>query len=94
MKVRIYQPAKTAMQSGRAKAQHWLVEPELESARTPDPIMGWQSSRDTLGELTGRLKCPTADAAIAYAAAKGWAYSIAAAHVREIEPKNYLQNFK
>jgi len=94
MKVRIYQPAKTAMQSGRAKAQNWVVEPELPTARTPDALMGWATSGDTLGELAGKLIFKTAEDAAAYATRKGWEYSVAVSHDRHIEPKNYLDNFK
>ncbi|MGE3770795.1 MAG: ETC complex I subunit [Bdellovibrionales bacterium] len=94
MKVRIYQPAKTAMQSGRAKAQKWLVEPELATPRTPDPLMGWASAGDTMVELLGKLKFATAEEAVAFAKEKGWEYSVTAAQHRRIEPKNYLDNFK
>ncbi|MEN8197347.1 MAG: NADH dehydrogenase ubiquinone Fe-S protein 4, partial [Pseudomonadota bacterium] len=41
MRARIYKPAKTAMQSGRAKADDWVLEFEPEDAMTPDPLMGW-----------------------------------------------------
>ncbi len=33
MRARIYQPAKTAMQSGRALTKRWLLEYEPESGR-------------------------------------------------------------
>jgi hypothetical protein len=33
MEVRIYRPSKSAMQSGRAKGQDWVVEYELKSSR-------------------------------------------------------------
>jgi hypothetical protein len=93
MKVRIYQPTKTAMQSGRAKDE-WLVEPDLATPRTPDPLMGWTSAGDTMNELQGKLRFPTAAAAVAFAQSKGWEYSINIAHERVVTPKNYLDNFK
>jgi len=93
MKVRIYQPAKTAMQSGRAK-DHWLVEPDLQTARIPDPLMGWTSAGDTMNELQGKLKFTTAAEAVAFAQGKGWEYAISSVHERKITPKNYLDNFK
>jgi hypothetical protein len=94
MKVRIYQPAKNAMQSGRAKTQNWLIEPELLTARAPEPIMGWSSSGDTLGELAGKLIFKSAEEAVGFAQKKGWEYSITLPHERNIPPKNYLDNFK
>ena len=48
---RIYRPAKTAMQSGRAKTRKWVLEYEPTSRRDPDPLMGWSSARDTLNEV-------------------------------------------
>ena len=47
MLARIYRPAKTAMQSGKAKTHDWILEFEPASARTPDPLMGWISSSDS-----------------------------------------------
>ncbi|HAT34799.1 MAG TPA: ETC complex I subunit, partial [Rhodospirillaceae bacterium] len=47
MHVRIFRPAKTAMQSGRAKTKDWLLVFEPQDRATPDPIMGWNGSADT-----------------------------------------------
>ena len=47
MQMRIYQPARTAMQQGRSRADRWLLEHEPESPRDLEPLMGWTSSRDT-----------------------------------------------
>ena len=47
MPVRIYKPSRNAMQSGKAKYDHWIVEFEPASPRTVDPLMGWTSSSDT-----------------------------------------------
>ena len=44
MRARIYQPAKTAMQSGTAKTTTWVLEFAPASAREVDPLMGWTSS--------------------------------------------------
>ena len=51
MRVRIYQPTKTAMQSGRAGTKSWIMEIEPEARREMDPLMGWTSSRDTRGQV-------------------------------------------
>ncbi|MCK6623508.1 MAG: ETC complex I subunit, partial [Calditrichia bacterium] len=40
MTVRIYRPAKTAMQSGRGLTHDWVLEFEP-GARRPEPLMGW-----------------------------------------------------
>ena len=72
MRVRIYQPAKSATQSGRGRARGWLLEPELATARLPEPLMGWLSAGDTYGELKGRLRFATQAEAEAFAAKNGW----------------------
>ena len=61
---RIYRPAKTAMQSGRAKTHKWVLEYEPASRRDPDPLMGWSSARDTLNEV--QLRFDTLEEALAY----------------------------
>ena len=44
MTARIYKPARTAMQSGTAKAKEWVLDYEPEQPRTVEPLMGWTSS--------------------------------------------------
>jgi len=92
MKVRIYQPSKTAMQSGRGKTQVWVLEYEIETPRRPEPLMGWISSGDTLNQV--RLRFPTKEEAITFAERKGWSYDVAAPHERRVVPKNYADNFR
>lgn len=90
--VRIYRPSKSAMQSGRAKTHDWLLEYELKSARTPEGLMGWNSSEDTLNQV--RLKFPSMEAAVEFAKEKGWFYTVLPAHDRKVTPRNYVDNFK
>lgn len=92
MDVRIYRPSKSAMQSGRAKAQDWVMEYELKTARQPEGLMGWTSSGDTLNQV--RLSFPTLDEAVAYATKKGWGYTVQPEQERIIRPRNYVDNFK
>jgi hypothetical protein len=65
MLARIYRPAKTAMQSGKAKTKDWVLEFEPASARRPDPLMGWTQSSDMNGQV--RLNFDTREEAVAYA---------------------------
>jgi ETC complex I subunit conserved region len=92
MKVRIYQPSKNAMQSGRGKTHDWLLEYEIETPRRPEPLMGWISSGDTLNQV--RLKFEKKEDAIAFAERKGWDYTVQEAHARRIRPRNYADNFR
>ena len=44
MTIKIYQPSKTAMQSGRGKTKQWLAEYKSEIDTTKDKLMGWRFS--------------------------------------------------
>lgn len=91
MLARIYQPAKTAMQSGRAKTKSWTLDFEPASARTPDPLMGWVSSSDMNGQL--RLSFDSKDAAVAYCDTHGIAFQVIEPHAPKKIVKAYADNF-
>ena len=94
MRVRIFRPAKSAAQSGRANTYEWVLEPEIVTARAPEPVMGWSSAGDTLGELSDRMRFPMKEDAIAFAARHGWDYVLEEPAERRIRPRNYLDNFR
>lgn len=93
MRARIYQPAKTAMQSGTAKTHQWVLEFAPASEREVDPLMGWTSSSDTQAQV--RLKFETREAALAYAEEKGLEVDVVAPKPRKaiIRPRGYGENF-
>ena len=91
MHVRIYRPAKTAMQSGRAKVNDWVLVFEPSDRSTPDPIMGWSGSADTNRQV--RLEFESQEAAVKYAKGKGYTNTVAQAQERKIRPKAYADNF-
>ena len=92
MPARIYRPAKTAMQSGEARAKDWLLEFEPEAPSKPDPLMGWTSSSDMRAEV--RLEFATKDEAIAYATRNGLAYTVVEPKPRSPIRKSYADNFR
>ncbi len=92
MKARIFKPTKSATQSGRGRTALWVLEYELETARRPEPLMGWTASGDTLNQVY--LEFPTREDAIAYAQKKGWEYTAGEAQERQVTPRNYVDNFK
>ncbi|MBI1392477.1 MAG: ETC complex I subunit [Alphaproteobacteria bacterium] len=87
----IYQPAKTAMQSGRAKTKRWVLEFEADSARRIDPLMGWTSSSDTKGQV--HIQFDTREAAVAYAERNNIPYQVVTANARRPAAKAYADNF-
>jgi ETC complex I subunit conserved region len=93
MRARIYQPAKTAMQSGTAKTQGWVLEHVAASAREVDPLMGWTSSTDTQAQI--KLRFDSREAALAYAEAKGIEVEVTEPKARRaiIRQRGYGENF-
>jgi hypothetical protein len=92
MQVRIWRPARTAMQSGRGNTRDWMLEYEPASPRRPEPLMGWVGSADTLNQV--RLRFATKEEAVAFCERQGLAYTIEAAHDRRVRPRSYADNFK
>lgn len=80
------------MQSGRGKAGKWLLEYETTSKRSPEPLMGWTASEDTLNQV--QIKFDTQEQAVAFAEQKGWDYVVAKESQRKVTPRNYGDNFK
>lgn len=91
MQARIYQPAKTAVQSGRFKTRYWVVEYEPRSPKMPDRLIGWVGSDDTAQQV--RLQFPTKEAAIAWCERNGLDYTLSEPHARVVRPKSYADNF-
>ena len=91
MSVRIYQPARSAMQSGAGTGE-WVVEPEVAARVTADPLMGWTGSGSTGSQVA--LTFPTREAAIAYAGREGLAYTVAEPLPRKHIRRSYADNFK
>jgi hypothetical protein len=89
---RIYQVAKNAMQSGRARAGTWELEFEPREAKRPDPLTGWSGSGDTQTQI--RLRFPSIEAAQAYAGAQGLDVRVVPAAEKTIRIRAYSDNFK
>ena len=89
-KAKIYKPNKTAMQSGLGKIDKWVLEFET-SDPTKNPLMGWESSSDTLSEL--RLEFSTKELAINYAKKKKIDFELIESKKRKIVKKSYADNF-
>ena len=86
----IYIPNKNPMQSGLAKNDKWILE-FITKDPTKNPLMGWESSDDTLSEL--RLEFSTKELAINYAKKKKIEFEIIEPRKRKIVKKSYSDNF-
>ncbi len=95
MHVRIYQPARSAMQSGTAKTHEWLLEAAPQSPKKRDPLMGWSGSKGTNSQI--KMRFATKEEAIKYAEEHGYAYEIFETPARKRKPNirklGYAENF-
>ena len=78
------------MQSGLGKSLKWILEYETKDP-TKNPLMGWESSSDTLNEL--KLEFSTKESAINYAKKKRIDYELIEPKKRKIVKKSYADNF-
>ena len=89
---RIFKPARTAMQSGKAKTRGWILEFEPSAAQIADPLMGWAGSTDTRGQV--QLAFATRAEAEAYANRVGLDAVVAAPHDAKLKLRAYSDNFR
>lgn len=89
--VRIFRPAKNAMQSGRGTLGTWVLEVEASAPVANDGLMGWAGSADTAKQV--RLKFSSREDAVNYAKRQGWTIRLAEPNERSIRPKSYAENF-
>ena len=89
-KAKIYIPAKTAMQSGRGKLKNWVLE-FITKDPSINPLMGWETSTDTLEEVV--LKFSSKEKAIEYAEKNNISYNVIEPKKREFVIKSYADNF-
>ncbi|GJL97556.1 MAG: NADH-ubiquinone oxidoreductase [Hyphobacterium sp.] len=91
MFAKIYRPSRTAMQSGQAKSRLWVLEFKSSMAKSPDPLMGWNSSGDTSTQV--RLQFDSKDQAVAYAKKQGIPFRVMDKPATQRKPKTYASNF-
>ncbi len=78
------------MQSGLGKTNKWVLEFETKDP-TKNPLMGWESSSDTLSEL--KLEFSSKENAINYAKKKKIDFEIIEPKKRRTVKKSYSDNF-
>ena len=78
------------MQSGLGKSDKWLVEFVTKDASI-NPLMGWETSTDTLSEL--KLEFSTKELAIEYAKKNKIDYDLIEPQKRKTKKKSYADNF-
>ena len=90
MKVKIYKPAKSAMQSGSRNTKKWRIEFDSKD-KDINPLMGWETSKDTMSEV--KLDFETKDQAIKFANKNNLDYYLIEPQKRKFVKKSYTDNF-
>jgi hypothetical protein len=86
----IYIPTKNSMQSGLGKIDKWVIKFETENTGV-NPLMGWESSSNTLSELN--LEFSTKELAIEYAKKNKIDFEVIEPQKRKTVKKSYADNF-
>ena len=89
-KAKIYIPSKTAMQSGRGKSKKWVLKFQTKENRV-NPLMGWESGEDTMGEVV--LEFLSKEKAIEYAKNNNILYEVVEPKKSDFIIKSYEDNF-
>jgi hypothetical protein len=92
MAARIFQRSRNAMQSGKARAEEWVLQFESHRAPLPDPLTGWSGGGDTQSQVT--LAFPTLEAAKAYAERYGIACHLVPPAEKKLRLQSYADNFR
>merc|ERR1711944_283667 len=88
--VRVYRPAKNAMQSGTHGIKRWRIEFDARQ-RWENSLMGWSSSGDPLSNTL--VDFGTKEEAIAFVEKNGWDYFVEEAAEKTPKAKSYALNF-
>ena len=78
------------MQSGLGKLDKWIIEFKTKNTGI-NPLMGWESSRDTMSEV--KLKFSTKEQAISYAKKNNISYYVINHQDSKLVKKSYSDNF-
>ena len=78
------------MQSGNGKTDKWIIVFEVQNPST-NPLMGWESSSDTLSEL--KLEFSSKELAIDYAKKNRIDFELIEPQKRKTVIKSYADNF-
>ncbi|XP_020294842.1 NADH dehydrogenase [ubiquinone] iron-sulfur protein 4, mitochondrial [Pseudomyrmex gracilis] len=89
-RVRIYQPAKNAMQSGTNNIHFWQMDFDTRE-RWENPLMGWTSSGDPMSNV--QVNFATKEEAIAHCKKMGWDYYVQKPNASHPKPRSYGSNF-
>ena len=90
--LRIFRRGKPATQSGRARADEWVVIPEPLAGQRPSAAMGWWGSDDAGRQV--ELVFASKESACAWARQRQCSFRVVPERQRRVKPKAYADNFR
>lgn len=91
-RVRIFRPAKNAMQSGIQNTKKWKIEFDNRE-RWENPTIGWCSNADPLSNISMAMTFKTKEAAMDFVERQGWSYFVDEPKEKTLQAKSYGANF-
>ncbi|MCZ2204408.1 ETC complex I subunit [Bartonella sp. A05] len=92
MVARIYSPAKTSMQSGKANTGFWILQYEPEKAKMLEPLMGYVATADMGSQV--KIRFEVKEEAIAFAIKNSIPYRVERPHSSLRRAISYSDNFR
>lgn len=92
MIARIYSPAKTAMQSGRANTGFWILQYEPVQEKMLEPLMGYTATSDMNSQVV--LRFNSKEEAVAFACKSDIPYRVEEPHKPIRRAVSYADNFR
>lgn len=92
MIARIYSPAKTAMQSGRANTGFWILQYEPVQAKLLEPLMGYTATSDMNNQI--KIRFNSKEEAVAFACKNAIPYRIEKTYKPIRRAVSYADNFR
>jgi hypothetical protein len=89
---RIFRPARSATQSGKAKTREWRLSFEPEDRMRIEPLMGYQSSTDMRSQIV--MSFETSEQAIEFAEKHGFEYRVEEPKDASRRKISYSDNFR
>ncbi|EJF96004.1 ETC complex I subunit [Bartonella taylorii] len=92
MIARIYNPAKTAMQSGRRSTGVWILQYEPLQAKMLEPLMGYTATSDMNNQI--KIQFNRKEEAVAFARKNAIPYRVEKTHRSIRRAVSYSDNFR
>ncbi|MET3589990.1 hypothetical protein ABID23_001082 [Bartonella silvatica] len=92
MVARIYNPAKTAMQSGRGNTSFWILQYEPLQAKIIEPLMGYTATSDMNSQI--KIRFYSEEEAVAFARRNAIPYRVEKTRKSIRRAVSYSDNFR